>query len=832
MSEKTAEEKLREELEGGLAAPAKPKSTRTAKAGVRAVRSGGSTKKSGKPETLGERVDSLMDDFEREIAESLGVGSSVRSKRPKKERASAELPAKRVRRREPLRTPAVERKRAEVSDLIAELTRPEAAPVVSKATVEEAERPEPVMSSVSIEGTVTPEPDTSPVAIEEPAREDVSPSAPIEEPEPPTPEPDSSPVPIEEPAQEDVSLSAPIEEPEPPTPEPDLSPVAIEEPAQEGVSLSAPIEEPEPPTPEQAEPPAPVAEPIQSEPTELPAHDDTQASELPVELLAEPEPDIPDEEFPDIPVIDAEEIASSPEQEAELPDIPVFSTEEETTDDITDLDDNIDEFTEEPDDAKAPQDFPPFADVVLNVDSEIPNIDEPEPEPDPDPESESSPLTVTMPESTRTAEDKLMADIAEAMTGSPLSLETHDPSEPYRLPENFFTADGDSSSPQSAEEKLRANIAQAMSESPIGIAQDNANQNLEDDLNPFEQMPVPEPTPTPDFDDELVLDELSPDEEEDDEQPFLPDFSAEQEKVEEDINTDDLPDPFAMNELEQEEEDIAVEDDSEPEPELDAEPEPDIEPVSLEKDPDLALASDPLPLAPNPSQVTAEERFAQELAGFVQQDSLSVPDAPEPEPEPEPAPAPEPEPEQSLLESEGAPDVDIEDDDDFMASWGNEAASAMNFVDEEAEAQAQAEAPVPELEPEPEPEPAPAPTPTPAPVPAPAPAQPQTEPKDSQPSKWVHIASQVLLGTLLLLGIGALFILHSLTGRIRSGYSPSAPASYTYAVDRVNDADISARMRLRGIEGWKLVGSQRTQDPLTGNFGYEFIFVRRTPSNP
>ena len=64
------------------------------------------------------------------------------------------------------------------------------------------------------------------------------------------------------------------------------------------------------------------------------------------------------------------------------------------------------------------------------------------------------------------------------------------------------------------------------------------------------------------------------------------------------------------------------------------------------------------------------------------------------------------------------------------------------------------------------------------------------------------------------------------------GNTPVTSAqTYDYAVDLIPDEEIPSRMRLRGIEGWKIVGSRRTQDTATGRYGYEFIFMRQKPSN-
>ncbi|MBQ3458712.1 MAG: hypothetical protein IJG30_07115, partial [Synergistaceae bacterium] len=53
--------------------------------------------------------------------------------------------------------------------------------------------------------------------------------------------------------------------------------------------------------------------------------------------------------------------------------------------------------------------------------------------------------------------------------------------------------------------------------------------------------------------------------------------------------------------------------------------------------------------------------------------------------------------------------------------------------------------------------------------------------------------------------------------------------SYDYAIDFILDPNLSERMSQRGRDGWQIVGSRRTQDSTTGQYGYELIFMRRTP---
>ena len=858
MSEKTAEEKLREELEGKLSADPVKEEPAPAKKPVRsrARRSGTGIRKPERPESVGERVDSFMEDFERKIAESLGerAASPAKPQEGGEESSAVSKPSRRrgaLRRRvkpEAVPVPVADEPEPE----------PEVVPVVDESQPEAepepiVEEPEPQLELEAAPVLEEPQPDPEPVVEE--VQPEPEPEPVVDEPEPqPQPEPvveesqpepevkpvveESQPEPepelvVDEPQPQpqpvvDESISQPKPEPEPVVeevqPEPEIIPV-VEEPE------STPEPEPEPeavPIVEEAQPeqqPEAAPVPVVEEPTPTPQPEPEEES-LPVDIVDETDAEI-DEEFPDIPVLDAQEISEQSTEHDDLPDIPVIAADADTPDDdiadIAEIDDDIGEFTEEPEDTQPPQeDFPPFADVVLNVDTEIPQAAPPQPEISL--EEEAAPVTVTMPESTKTAEDKLMADIAEAMTGSPLTLETPAEAEPYRLPENFLASQ--SASPNSAEEKLIANITQAMTESPIEIAQEQASQSLEADLNPFEEMPVPDITPTIDFDDEIVDEQQ---EEDDSDEPFLPDFPQEAENVDapqkdeapsetvgDDISMDDLPDMFSIteeNDAEEETPESITLDEEKPdlpeEPEIPPTPEPEPEPVAEElPEPE----PEPAP-APEPEPVTAEERLAQELADFRS--------SPEPEPE---------EPEQTLLGGEEAASEEDDADFDFMSSWGD-AGSALNFGDDE-----------PAPEPEPEPQPATAPETSFIP-PATEPVTPTvritapTPQEEEQPSRLWDIVSQVLLGLLLVLGVLSLLKLHQITdaitaARLYSG-APSSPLSqpYDYSVDLIHDADIAASMRLRGIEGWKVVGSRRLQDQATGQYGYEFIFMRARPDN-
>lgn len=59
-----------------------------------------------------------------------------------------------------------------------------------------------------------------------------------------------------------------------------------------------------------------------------------------------------------------------------------------------------------------------------------------------------------------------------------------------------------------------------------------------------------------------------------------------------------------------------------------------------------------------------------------------------------------------------------------------------------------------------------------------------------------------------------------------SAGTPQQDERYEYAIDFLLDDRITAGMDERGRAGWKVVGSRRTQDSTTGQYGYEFIFMR------
>ena len=98
-----------------------------------------------------------------------------------------------------------------------------------------------------------------------------------------------------------------------------------------------------------------------------------------------------------------------------------------------------------------------------------------------------------------------------------------------------------------------------------------------------------------------------------------------------------------------------------------------------------------------------------------------------------------------------------------------------------------------------------------------------------------------LLPLLTLLLLAAVILcwlqLRGLTAVLRADQTPEAKAvasagalhqdeRYEYAIDFLLDDRITAGMDERGKAGWRVVGSRRTQDSTTGQYGYEFIFMR------
>ncbi len=993
MTEKTAEEKLRQALEDSTTSGSEKDSSREkTKPRPSRTRKRTSSGRTEKPESVGSRVDSFIDDFERKIEQSL---SAVKS--PSEPQVKSRVPQKSPSRRHELEIP-----KPEIPHEVHRKVK--ASPVIPEPAPEPVIAPEPSHEPVTVP-EITPEPVQETITFPEQADtkpdipEIITEPEPLEEPELPevetvTPEPDTAEVlpeilpevlPVEDlPVIEEVPEVVaepehePEHEPEPEALQPetvlDIMPEAELEPEPvqdipEIIPEVEPVEDfddipelPDIPVIEAEEadevhdnsqdyndedgllPDIPIIEPEEQEEDDMPDFIDEQEFQPEFD---EQDKDIQDED--DVPVIDDEPEDEPPElQEAELVEAP--ETEDEFADGIDSIDiqedtsaiDNEDEaFNDEPldeepalpdlEDEDAPpydteedtagifaddddvsddtaNDFAPSADVVVNVDDELPQISAPEYS-EPDPEAESVPVTVTMPETTKTAEDKLMADIAEAMTGNPLSLEAQGTPGLYNLPEGFIAEEAGSGTSQSAEDKLKANIAQALSESPISTAQSQARQDLEQDLNPFDELSIPDTlfqrqeAQAHEQEEPDTLEQSLPEEQEDE---FLPEFDAVPENVQEpeEIIPDDMPEVSEIQEVQE-----VQEQEQEQEPEFEPEPEPQPEPETETQEDDEEL-SDPFaipdeimamshpddepenepepepdtqeeladledipftvdeqkqeqPPLHQPEPMTEQESLAQEVAamsqefGIDEQENTAEPEAMITDIEPDFGTdniheEGEPEsnmPEQSLL-NDGTDDVTQDMGDDWDISSLGELGAVATFHDDEQEQETY------------------------------SPPEPKTVPEEiAQPAGIIHSAEDahkektmsireklatrknsnpdapsgkkksggggILLPSLLVILtiIGALILwqLMQVSDKITSlamnssGFESvsgveAANPSYDYAIDFILDPNLTDRMSQRGREGWQVVGSRRTQDSTTGQYGYEFIFMRRTPA--
>ncbi len=681
----------------------------------------------------------------------------------------------------------------------------------------------------------------------------------------------------------------------------------IDEPAQEIINepeiIDTPIENSEPVVIEETEEQPENLE-ISEEPEVIDAP--VENSEVISEIETTPEQEenllpptssfLPEQELPEIPLIEDEN-----QEEGNLPDIPVISAEEDYEDA---------EEAGENENKSLPETFSPSADVVLNVAEEIPQAQETAPSP----EGAAVPVSVAMPETTKTAEDKLMADIAEAMTGNPLTLETRETPEPYKLPENFLSeADNNDPSRQSAEEKLIANIAQAMSESPLETAQNNASQNLEEEINNLDFVPS-----FPDHEERLTeefdfsqYEEDTPEESEPEQQP-----EDEPEKPETEIESafDEVPLPEPVHEPDpepaEELEEVGVRSEelggiNEPAQEIIEEPEiidtstKNSEPVAideteeqqkeLEEFEEVGVRSEEVGVIEEPAENSETAQKIIDEPGII-----DTPTEEEPEQEENLLPPTSyflPEDTEELQEQEMPEQTLIEENKDIEEDVTTELSPESSFEDTEdnaddfdinslgalsaaASVMPDYDEPVEEFPQEPEqnyedsnfddgfgknmptlndviinPE------------------EEKEKEKimgirekmagrkdktmketsgDSKKKKISAFSGGIFMPLLLisLLAVGGFIawqlmqLNDKLTGGLMNmgmsaGTFDAVPAeknpSYEYAIDFIFDTNLSTRMAQRGKEGWQVVGSRRTQDSITGQLGYEFIFMRKTP---
>ena len=105
---------------------------------------------------------------------------------------------------------------------------------------------------------------------------------------------------------------------------------------------------------------------------------------------------------------------------------------------------------------------------------------------------------------------------------------------------------------------------------------------------------------------------------------------------------------------------------------------------------------------------------------------------------------------------------------------------------------------------------------------------------DGEKKSWGGLITALLLTALLVVGIMLYFKIGSLANGITIEQAPQisqTPETYEYAIDFILDQNLTERMTQRGKASWQVVGSRRTQDSTSGQYGYEFIFMRKIRGN-
>ncbi|MBR1437258.1 MAG: hypothetical protein IJ587_01855, partial [Synergistaceae bacterium] len=467
-----------------------------------------------------------------------------------------------------------------------------------------------------------------------------------------------------------------------------------------------------------------------------------------------------------------------------------------------------------------------------------------------------------------------------------------------------------SGSSQSAEDKLKANIAQALSESPIAAAQSNSHQDFEQDINPFDEISLPDtlmPQNDEEQEQEINTDEVPPDDEAVDEAETQDDepfdiASVPETENENDIDTADetetAEDPFALSEenfdepeqfepvevsSEAETDDVIdeqpeVDSDSEPEPETltneapfgieadtDTEPEPELPPEEPEQP--LVLEEDntetepqsvhddfaDLPFSLGDDDETDEtpqeipqihEEPANEIESLTQEVAAARQENQIIQKEEEPV---NNMPEETLLDDLTPENIEPENEnhDDWDVNSLGELGAAATFSDDAPDEFHSVPETVTEIITQPE---------------SGAIHNPEEDHKEKTMNIREKLASRkkaasddspakkksssgggfllpLLMGLTLIVGSLILWQLMQLSDKITSlamnssGFESvpvheTAP-SYEYAIDFILDPNLNDRMSQRGREGWQVVGSRRTQDSTSGQYGYELIFMRR-----
>ncbi|MBR0221113.1 MAG: hypothetical protein IJQ63_05010 [Synergistaceae bacterium] len=621
--------------------------------------------------------------------------------------------------------------------------------------------------------------------------------------------------------------------------------------------------------PEQAQEPEVIAQEPEQEPQEIIAQEPEQEPQEIIEPAPEPEV-----------------IAQEPEQEQEIIEPEIIEPQDASDDDI---------YVDEEDFAQNLNDdnlrgLSQFADVVLKLEPDEPDIIVEEPlsdvviEAEDLSEQEPEELPEELPEfeeaELKTAEQKLMDDLAAAMEGPPLSLESEAVNEaeaevieePEELeleaeaesetepevideqeqePEDLQDFEIENEEPQEQTEDFPELEAEVVPED----LEPEQEQEPEEITEELEELPEPETEVEPETQEseepehktaeQRLMDELTAMGAE------LPPQAQEQESEPDELELEGEPELENFPELEAE----AVPEDLEPEeiieepenlPGLNIEPEPEAEEQTPEDDLNNNFMFEPEPELQEPEDIAEAmtEINEDDTEDFSDMDeesnfNMNIEDEGEPVNEPESAPEGEEEFAPWLTPGEGTWTPALEQENNNIA-FEDESLNNNNSDRSGEDAQREKDMGLRERMLNRKN--------------GGADAAANNGSNNAKGSGWIGRALMTLLLLLLVIGAGMcwwelrnlnlnLSKLAGLDNNANSGVSSETALRiqnllsniesqnkeikpYEYAIEFLVDNNIVSGIAARGANGWQIVGSRRSQDTASGQYGYEFIFMR------
>ncbi|MBQ4418272.1 MAG: hypothetical protein II870_01445, partial [Synergistaceae bacterium] len=586
------------------------------------------------------------------------------------------------------------------------------------------------------------------------------------------------------------------------------------------------------------------------------------------------------------PAPEPEVIAQEPEQEQEIIEPEIIEPQDASDDDI---------YVDEEDFAQNLNDdnlrgLSQFADVVLKLEPDEPDIIVEEPlsdvviEAEDLSEQEPEELPEELPEfeeaELKTAEQKLMDDLAAAMEGPPLSLESEAVNEaeaevieePEELeleaeaesetepevideqeqePEDLQDFEIENEEPQEQTEDFPELEAEVVPED----LEPEQEQEPEEITEELEELPEPETEVEPETQEseepehktaeQRLMDELTAMGAE------LPPQAQEQESKPDELELEGEPELENFPELEAE----AVPEDLEPEeiieepenlPGLNIEPEPEAEEQTPEDDLNNNFMFEPEPELQEPEDIAEamteiNEDDTEDFSDMDEESNFNMNIEDEGEPVNEPASAPEGEEEFApwLTPGEGTWTPALEQENNNIA-FEDESLNNNNSDRSGEDAQREKDMGLRERMLNRKN--------------GGADAAANNGSNNAKGSGWIGRALMTLLLLLLVIGAGMcwwelrnlnlnLSKLAGLDNNANSGVSSETALRiqnllsniesqnkeikpYEYAIEFLVDNNIVSGIAARGANGWQIVGSRRSQDTASGQYGYEFIFMR------